>query len=51
MTAATAIGIFIIPTLFAVIQRLAETAGGPMLGKLKRHRPQWASFRRSRGAD
>jgi multidrug efflux pump subunit AcrB len=51
MTAATAVGIFIIPTLFAVIQRLAEAPVGATLRRLKPHRPQRASFRRSRGAD
>jgi hypothetical protein len=38
--------VVIIPTLFAVIQRLAETPVGGVLSKLKPHRPQ-----RSPGAD
>ena len=36
MLAATAVGIFIIPTLFAVIQRLAEWgSGAPEVSKTK----------------
>ena len=49
MLAATVIGLFIIPTLFAVIQRLTETRVGPMLRSLRRpKRPHWAFSRRSR---
>ena len=51
MLGATVIGLFIIPTLFAVIQQGAETRVGSILSKLKPHRPQWTFSRRSRGAD
>jgi HAE1 family hydrophobic/amphiphilic exporter-1/multidrug efflux pump len=49
MLAATAVGLFIIPTLFAVIQQVAETRIGSMRSKLKP--PRWLPFRRSRRPD
>ena len=46
-----AVGIFIIPTLFAVIQRLAEARVGAILGKLRPTRLREAFSRRPGGRD
>jgi multidrug efflux pump subunit AcrB len=51
MTAATAVGIFIIPTLFGIIQRLAEARVGATLGTLRPTRLREAFSRRSGGPD